>query len=203
MAILCVLYDSMAPISQILGQFYSREWHVLPVESADLLRNPDGSGALRLSADGDRPRPRAYLSADTMRWVDRWEQLRDPSRYLFASGTGRSFSPAGWLVSVKRMFERAGVQAQHFGYSSARLGMATDLLQAGTSAHDIRDVAGWRSEQPVMRLLRSPARAEPTRCLAEMRARAAQPGTTRHSPRAPLSQVMGDLFEPTFDRALP
>lgn len=196
MAILCILYDTMAPKAQILGNFYAREWHVLPVETEDLTRNPDGSGSLQWSADGDRPRPRSYLSAHTMRWLDHWLRLRKPSRYLFAFGTGRSYSAPAWFNSVRGMLERAGIHVESFGFTSPRLGMAQDLLRAGTSANDIRDVAGWRTQQPVMRLLRSPTRANPTQCLAESRAREQQHSERRSTRKSQLNPVMRDLFEP-------
>ena len=175
-AVLLVLYDSLAREDAVLGHSEGRVWQVNPPRQSDLRRMPDGSGQLRLRAPTravgffD-----AVLTPTTMTWLDRvLSQRRDADGPLFLSGYGRAWSMGTWRVMVSKLLKRAGAADRVITGRAVRVGKARDLARAGSSLKAIQRAGFWASIESVRHVVGSAMPPEPQTgdlfrdaCLAE------------------------------------
>lgn len=175
-AVLLVLYDSLAREDAVLGHSEGRVWQVNPPRRSDLRRMPDGSGQLRLRTP---TRAVGYFDAvltpTTMTWLDRvLSQRRDADGPLFLSGYGRAWSMGTWRVMVSKLLKRAGAADRVITGRAVRVGKARDLARAGSSLKAIQRAGFWASIESVRHVVGSAMPPEPQTgdlfrdaCLAE------------------------------------
>jgi integrase len=173
MAILLVLYDTLARPAQLLGEKTLGKWYVSPLRPEAISHQTDGAGTIHINGPQGGPSERCYLSPLTMIWIKRHQALSPSGQYLFPSLRGAPCSAVLWLATMQPLLRRLGPGAPRFGLASLRLGAATDMLRAGTSLDDVRQSARWAQFNPVLRLIRAPSLQQPTRQLAELQGRIA------------------------------
>ena len=162
-AVLLVLYDSLAREDAVLGHSEGRVWQVNPPRRSDLRRMPDGSGRLRLRTP---TRAVGYFDAvltpTTMTWLDRvLSQRRDADGPLFLSGCGRAWHMGSWRVTVSKLLERAGAADRVITGRAVRVGKARDLARAGSTLHAIQRAGFWASIESVRHVVGSAMPPEP------------------------------------------
>lgn len=162
-AVLLVLYDSLAREDAVLGHSEGRVWQVNPPRRSDLRRMPDGSGLLRLRTP---TRAVGYFDAvltpTTMTWLDRaLAQRRDADGPLFLSGRGCAWSMGAWRVTVSKLLRRAGAADRVITGRAVRVGKARDLARAGSSLNAIQRAGFWASIESVRHVVGSAMPPEP------------------------------------------
>lgn len=162
-AVLLVLYDSLAREDAVLGHREGRVWQVNPPRRSDLRHMPDGSGRLRLRTP---TRAVGYFDAvltpTTMTWLDRvLSQRRDAEGPLFLSGCGRAWSIGSWRVTVSKVLKRAGAVDRVITGRAVRVGKARDLARAGSTLKAIQRAGFWASLESVRHVVGPAMPAEP------------------------------------------
>lgn len=162
-AVLLVLYDSLAREDAVLGHSEGRVWQVNPPRRSDLRRMPDGSGRLRLRTP---TRAVGYydavLTPTTMTWLGRaLSQRRDADGPLFLSGHGRAWSMGAWRVAVTKLLRRAGAADRVITGRAVRVGKARDLASTGVSLKAIQRAFFWASIESVRHVVGSALPPEP------------------------------------------
>ena len=160
-AILHVLFETMAAPDQIFGVRLEKRWVFPPLRRAALVLDNDGTGRLELDAVGKHGARTAKLSALTVAWILRWLECRsrtvvqnfflpiqvdDSLRLLGAWAPAISSGGPGFPSSFK--------------FRAFRRGIAHDQMLAGRTASELCRTPLWRSIGPIQRAMRAPVRRD-------------------------------------------
>lgn len=207
-ALLLVLYETMALPDQVLGCRMYGSWHHQPITCQAIRSRRDGTAVLRLGATATTSSREAFLSPSASTWVSRWLSMRPPhGTAMFISRRGTPLAPKSWEQAMRSLALRAGIHPDRFSLRALRNGTARDLLRAGTHIEDVRRAGGWNQLGSVVRLLEAPAREQPLRHLAQLHGHLSPttpeqlfkgrgPRTLRQSLLRKIIPTTGDLFEP-------
>jgi hypothetical protein len=157
-AILHVLFETMAAPDQIFGVRLEKRWVLPPLRRAALVIDNDGTGTLELDAVGKHRARTAKLSALTVAWIVRWLECRsDSSPELFLANSGRPLIATAWRLGISDLVRRARISSS-FKFRAFRRGMAHDQMLAGKTASELCRTPLWRSIGPIQRAMRAPVR---------------------------------------------